>query len=209
MELEKRTVKGSRKKNIRQSDKKEVVKCSRYITLGVNSIFKVDDKVVIMGIDDYKQLDDATANNDTINNLNDIITNKDAEIKELNNQLEALQKSNEDLTSEIAILNKELDKYSAYNIAELLHKANRLDTYNRLNKVQDEAIKEYKDIVRYYKDYIQELKNRGLFGRIRNIDVASNIDEPPLKFIDLNGYDVYKLTDDYKNMLIDYNNKSE
>ena len=209
MELEKRTVKGSRKKNIRQSDKKEVVKCSRYITLGVNSIFKVDDEVVIISIDDYKQLNNVTADNNTINNLNDIINNKDAEIKELTNKLEALQNTNDELTSEIAMLNNEVDKYSAYNIAELLQKANRLDTYTRLNKVQDEAIKEYKDIVRYYKDYIQELKSRGLLGRIRNIDVASNIDEPPLKFIDLNGYDVYKLTDDYKNMLIDYNNQSE
>lgn len=209
MELEKRTVKGSRKKNIRQSDKKEVVKCSRYITLGVNSIFNVNDEVVIISIDDYKQLNNVTADNNTINNLNDIINNKDAEIKELTNKLEALQNTNDELTSEIAMLNNEVDKYSAYNIAELLQKANRLDTYTRLNKVQDEAIKEYKDIVRYYKDYIQELKSRGLFGRIRNIDVASNIDEPPLKFIDLNGYDVYKLTDDYKNMLIDYNNQSE
>lgn len=213
MLIEQKIVKGSKKisKRVNQSD---VVKCSKYVTLGVNSLFKLGKEVTILYSDDYNTLLDNTTADNTINELNNIITNKDNEIKDLNNKIKELTTSNDrlnkealalkdDITSNNDKLNQltnKLAKYDAHDIDKLLNKSNELDDFYKLSVgLQSEKI-EFKDVINYHVRCNDKLKNRGLIQRLFNKDV-SDVDEPTLKLIDLNGHSLNN-SDDKTNDII-------
>lgn len=213
MLIEQKIVKGSKKisKRVNQSD---VVKCSKYVTLGVNSLFELGKEVTILYSDDYNTLLDNTTDDNTINELNNIITNKDNEIKDLNNKIKELTASNDrlnkealalkdDITSNNDKLNQltnKLAKYDAHDIDKLLNKSNELDDFYKLSVgLQSEKI-EFKDVINYHVRCNDKLKNRGLIQRLFNKDV-SDVDEPTLKLIDLNGHSLNN-SDDKTNDII-------
>lgn len=209
MAVEKRIIKGSKKKYKRQKDEKEITKCSLYITLGVNSSFNKGDEAVIIATDEYnKLLDNAT--DDNTNELNDIITDKDNEIEELTHQIKELTASNEQLTNEIATLKNELSKYDAYDIDDLQHKAKELEQYKNvvIDYLRNERT-EYKDLINYLNKCIDTLEHRNIFLRLFNKDNTTDVDKPPLKLIDVNGYILNDSYNDLNSIPIDYSNKSE
>lgn len=213
MLIEQKIVKGSKKisKRVNQSD---VVKCSKYVTLGVNSLFELGKEVTILYSDDYNILLDNTTDDNTINELNNIITNKDNEIKDLNNKIKELTASNDRLNKEVLALKDDitsnndklnqltnkLAKYDAHDIGKLLNKSNELDDFYKLSVgLQSEKI-EFKDVINYHVRCNDKLKNRGLIQRLFNKDV-SDVDEPTLKLIDLNGHSLNN-SDDKTNDII-------
>lgn len=222
MLIEQKIVKGSKKisKRVNQSD---VVKCSKYVTLGVNSLFKLGKEVTILYTDDYNTLLDNTTDDNTINELNNIITDKDNEIKELNNKIKELTASNDrlnnevlglkdDLTSnndKINELTNKLAKYDAYDIDSLLNKSDELDDFYKLSVgLQSEKI-EFKDVINYHVRCNDKLKNRGLIQRLFNKDVSDDIDEPTLKLIDLNGHNLHNSDDKTDDIINKYLLNSE
>lgn len=214
MLIEKKIVKGSRKKN-KKADKSEVIKCSKYITLGVNSLFKIGKEVTILYTDDYNSLLDNATDDNTIKELNSIISDKDNEIKELNNKIKELTADNnrlnnevlglkDDITSnndKINELTNKLAKYDALDIDSLLNKSNELDDFYKLSVgLQSEKI-EFKDVINYHVRCNDKLKNRNVIQRLFNKDVSDDIDEPTLKLIDLNGHSLNN-SDDKTNDII-------
>ena len=211
MLIEKKIVKGSRKKN-KKADKSEVIKCSKYITLGVNSLFKIGKEVTILYTDDYNSLLDNTTDDNTINELNNIITDKDNEIKELNNKIKELTADNDRLNNEVTSnkneikeLTEQLAKYNAIDIDELKEdlkdKSKLLDDFYKLSVGLQSEKGEFKEVINYHVRYNDKLKSRNIFQRIFNKDVSDGIDEPPLNLIDLNGYSLNN-SDDKANKII-------
>lgn len=221
MLIEKKIVKGSKKKR-QKNDNTTVIKCSKYITLGVNSLFELGKEVTILYSDDYNELLD-NATNDNTNELNNIISDKDNEIKELTNQIKELTASNKQLNNDItklnnelsdsnntiAKLNNELSKYDAYDIDSLLNKSNELDDFYKLSVgLQSEKI-ELKDVINYHIRCNDKLKNRGIFQRLFNKDVADDVDKPTLKLISLNGHSLNNSDDKTNDIISKYLINSE
>ena len=223
MAVEKRIIKGSKKKYKRQKDGKEVTKCSLYITLGVNSGFNKGDEAVIIATDEYNELLDNTTNDNAINELNNIISDKDNMIKQLTNQIKELTASNNQLNNEIATLtndlsdNKneiatlknELSKYDAYDIDSLLAKSKELDDFYKLSVVLHSEKIELKDAINYHIRCNDKLKSRNFLQRLFNKDVASDVDKPILKLISLNGHSLNNSDDNSNDIISKLLNNSE
>lgn len=222
MIIEQKIVKGSRKIS-KRVNLPDVVKCSKYVTLGVNSLFKIGKEVTILYTDDYNSLLDNTTNDNTINELNNIIADKDNEIRELNNQLKLLTADNDRLNNEVLglkddiasnndninELTNKLAKYDAHDIDKLLNKSDELDDFYKLSVGLQSEKGEFKDVINYHVRCNDKLKNRNAIQRLFNIDVSDDIDEPPLKLIDLNGHSLNNSDDKANEMINKYLTNSE
>lgn len=200
--MEQKQVKGSNSTYYNKSKKKEVKTTSKYINLGVNSLFNVDDMAYILSDKEYNSL-----------------TNDNKEIKELKQQIDVLTNRYNDLLS----INKELsDKVTAYdneitslnqmisskdkeisdnkiNIEkyqqtkedlEIANKENKelisdvmdRDNYiNYLERVQSD----YRVLIQYFNLYLEQYQQRNIIKRVTNADV--DITKPTLNYIDFKG----------------------
>lgn len=225
--MEQKRIKGKQTSYYKKSENKEIVRISKYINLGVNSAFDVDDTVIVLSAPEYDDLlslantDTAKAiakNDETISELNNIV----AKVTEDNNRLEFANMEllntitdNETKLSELQAMVTELQvklsKYDAIDVEHLQDMVNSLESNNTdlLNKVtnRDEYIiylellqTEYKLLLQYLNSYLKLYKQRGLINRIANKDVT-DIDKPQLEMIDFKG----NVSDDAKAPIITVN----
>ena len=151
--MEQKQVKGSNSTYYNKSKKKEVKTTSKYINLGVNSLFNVDDMAYILSDKEYNRL-----------------TNDNKEIKELKQQIEVLTNRCNDLLSS----NKELsDKVTVYD--------NEITSLNQMISSKDKEISDNKINIEKYQQTKEDLEiankeNKELISFINDSDSISNKD---------------------------------
>lgn len=210
--MEQKKIKGTKKTY--ETQNKKVTKCNRYINLGVNTAFAVDDVVYVLSETEYNDLT-ATANaNATVNisELKETLTEKEKEIAKLTRNITTLETSNTNLTNQIGAnetaiselkeliqqKEKELSKYIAIDVDSVTNKLNELETENKdINKeirtktdyivYLEQLQTDYTKLLAYYILYSEKYKSRNIFKRIANTDVDSDIAKPTLKHLDLKG----------------------
>ena len=210
--VEKGEIKGNKSSYYKKTEKKTVTTTSKYVNLGVNSLFDVGDIVYVLGDKEY---DDLTSSNiDVLMNEIEQLKEENRTLKDSNNVLsDKLTASDNEiitLNATITMQEKKLSKYNDVDIDQLnqsimelnnkngrLHdeKDNLQNEKDKLNKEihdKDDEIKhmgevqaDYRVLIQYLNDYINQQHNRHIFQRIINTIVE--LDRPALQQIDFNG----------------------
>lgn len=210
MQHERKTVKGN---NITYNKKDgKVNKINKYLNLGVNSLFNVDDEVIIISADDFDSIATADAPTtddktllDEISKLEKTIEDKDNEIKQLKDSYSKLNDSVDEVKalllskdSTIDELEKKLVKYDAVDVDEFKEKLASLNKQNddlnselrKSNKIimmlQNQKM-EYKDLVNYNIRIADAYKNQGMLNKLLGRDATAEIIKPNLKLLDESG----------------------
>ena len=210
MQHERKTVKGN---NITYNKKDgKVNKINKYLNLGVNSLFNVDDEVIIISADDFDSIATADAPTpddksllDEISKLEKTIEDKDNEIKQLKDSYSKLNDSVDEVKalllskdSTIDELEKKLVKYDAVDVDEFKEKLTSLNKQNddlnselrKSNKIimmlQNQKM-EYKDLVNYNIRIADAYKNQGMLNKLLGRDATAEIIKPNLKLLDESG----------------------
>lgn len=210
MQHERKTVKGN---NITYNKKDgKVNKINKYLNLGVNSLFNVDDEVIIISADDFDSIATADAPTtddksllDEISKLEKTIEDKDNKIKQLKDSYSKLNDSVDEVKalllskdSTIDELEKKLVKYDAVDVDEFKEKLASLNKQNddlnselrKSNKIimmlQNQKM-EYKDLVNYNIRIADAYKNQGMLNKLLGRDATAEIIKPNLKLLDESG----------------------
>lgn len=212
--MEQSRIKGKPSSYYKKSENKTIEKISKYINLGVNSEFNVNDVAYVLSETEYTDLTGAV-NTDAVKELTELketLRVKETEITKLTDKITTLEASNKELSDTIGATEtqlselrqliqqkeKELSKYSNIDVDKLQQIATELETTNKelLGKVtnRDEYIiylellqTDYKVLVQYLNTSLMLHKQRNLINRVINKDVASDMDKPQLEMIDSKG----------------------
>lgn len=200
--MEQKQVKGSNSTYYNKSKKKEVKTTSKYINLGVNSLFNVDDMAYILSDKEYNSL---TNDNKEIKELKqqiDVLTNRCNDLlssnKELSDKVTAYDNEITSLNQRISSKDKEIsdnniniEKYQqAKKDLEIANQENKelisdvmdRDNYiNYLERVQSD----YRVLIQYFNLYLEQYQQRNIIKRVTNADV--DITKPTLNYIDFKG----------------------
>lgn len=195
-------IKGNKTKYYNKTDDKEIVKYSKYINLGVNSNFNIDDNVVVLSKKYYDELmgnnnneiklsetiKELSNNNDELMELIKIkdneIGNLTADNSKLKDQLQQTTITNANksdkitkLTETTSALEQQLTEYKA------TLKQYDINTADDLNNLIDE----YKIILNYLNDCIIAYETQGRFKRFLKENPTIDIVKPPTKLINYRG----------------------
>lgn len=192
MGLETGIIKGNKTKYYNKTDDKEVVKYSKYVNLGVNSCFNIDDDVVVIS---KKEYDDLTATNgnetEIIKELNNLIDDKDNKITnltdkmaELNREIGNINNTNTNNANKIADLTTELKAVEL----ELTELKTIMKQYNITHADElGNLIAEFRVILNYLSDCIVAYETQGRFKRFLKKTPTLDIVKQPTKLIDYRG----------------------
>lgn len=213
-------IKGNKTKYFKKSENKEVTKYSKYVNLGVNSNFKLDDIVAVLLINDYDNLIANNINSDELNNANETIKELNKEIDSKDKAIANLSNVNEDLTKDLANATKE-NATTLSAIANLKDEINSKDVklteimtilkqYN-IKEFEELStlLNDYKVALNYLSDCIVAYETQGRFKRFLKENPTSDIRKPPLKLIDYRGNKAIAPSGEIKANKIDDSNKSE
>lgn len=213
-------IKGNKTKYFKKSENRKVATISKYINLGVNSDFNIDDVVAVLPINEYETLIANNTNDDELNKLNETITDLNKELSDKETAITNLNNTNERLTKELAELNKE----NATNLSAMV---NLKDVINGKDKKLTEImailkhydikqiddlntlLSEYKIALSYFSDCLVAYEKQGRFKRFLKENPTNEIAKPPLKLIDYKGNKAIATSDEIKANKIDDSIKSE
>lgn len=195
MELETGIIKGNKTKYYNKTDDKEIIKYSKYVNLGVNSSFNIDDKVVVMAKQYYDDLmavnDDDIKLNETIKELSnnndelmELLEIKDNNIDELRDQLQQSTNTNANKSDEIINLTNSLAEVEQ-QLTEFktILKQYDITTSDDLNNV----FGEFRVILNYLNDCLIAYEKQGRIKRFLKENPTSDIVKPATKLLDYRG----------------------
>lgn len=215
MDYEIKIVKGTTKKYNTVSGEK--VSISKRIDLGVNSLFDVNDEVVILsydtlndlikgaGVDSIDKLEsiynkDKALENENkklyakINELMDLLSMKDDNIDELVNVNITNNVKIKELEKDVAVfesidVNKLRDKVDELDLLKdkLLNLNERLDNKSNVISLLQNQIMEYIQLVNYKNSIINALEKQGVLSKLMGKDVRAGLIKPPLFLINETG----------------------
>lgn len=215
MDYEIKIVKGTTKKYNTVSGEK--VSISKRIDLGVNSLFDVNDEVVILsydtlndlikgaGVDSIDKLEsiynkDKALENENkklyakINELMDLLSMKDDNIDELVNVNNTNNVKIKELEKDVAVfesidVNKLRDKVDELDLLKdkLLNLNERLDNKSNVISLLQNQIMEYIQLVNYKNSIINALEKQGVLSKLMGKDVRAGLIKPPLFLINETG----------------------
>ncbi len=198
--MEKGIIKGNKTTYFKKSENKTVETISKYVNLGVNSCFSIDDDVVILSETDYNKLmkeintdavDEIDKLNETIAELNKQITKLTNDNDIINNKLSTKQQEINKLNNIITDKDNELNKYNDADVDKLNETIADLTDDNKelLETLSDRQTyiiyleqmqTDYKDIINYH-------RNKNILTPLLNAIGLSDIDKPQLKHLDIKG----------------------
>ena len=215
MDYEIKIVKGTTKKYNTVSGEK--VSISKRIDLGVNSLFDVNDEVVILsydtlndlikgaGVDSIDKLEsiynkDKALENENkklyakINELMDLLSMKDDNIDELVNVNNTNNVKIKELEKDVAVfesidVNKLRGKVDELDLLKdkLLNLNERLDNKSNVISLLQNQIMEYIQLVNYKNSIINALEKQGVLSKLMGKDVRAGLIKPPLFLINETG----------------------
>ena len=188
-------IKGKKTRYYKQSEGKEIIRYSKTINLGVNSSFNIDDSVVVLSDDDFKNLNNNNAS-ERISELNCIIADNENIINVLSDEVAALRAEVKKLTNSNNKYLETINRLTSDNKADELeltelkrvmkhHDITSADELQQLFKLFELLEVDYIRTIDYLNKYLDMLQQRGLLQRIINKDVV--VDSPALKYIDVKG----------------------
>lgn len=215
MDYEIKIVKGTTKKYNTVSGEK--VSISKRIDLGVNSLFDVNDEVVILsydtlndliegaGVDSIDKLEsiynkDKALENENkklyakINELMDLLSMKDDNIDELVNVNNINNVKIRELEKDVAVfesidVNKLRGKVDELDLLKdkLLNLNERLDNKSNVISLLQNQIMEYIQLVNYKNSIINALEKQGVLSKLMGKDVRAGLIKPSLFLINETG----------------------
>lgn len=215
MDYEIKIVKGTTKKYNTVSGEK--VSISKRIDLGVNSLFDVNDEVVILsydtlndlikgaGVDSIDKLEsiynkDKALENENkklyakINELMDLLSMKDDNIDELVNVNNTNNVKIKELEKDVAVfesidVNKLRGKVDELDLLKdkLLNLNERLDNKSNVISLLQNQIMEYIQLVNYKNSIINALEKQGVLSKLMGKDVRAGLIKPSLFLINETG----------------------
>lgn len=215
MDYETKIVKGTTKKYNTVSGEK--VSISKRIDLGVNSLFDVNDEVVILsydtlndliegaGVDSIDKLEsiynkDKALENENkklyakINELMDLLSMKDDNIDELVNVNNTNNVKIRELEKDVAVfesidVNKLRGKVDELDLLKdkLLNLNERLDNKSNVISLLQNQIMEYIQLVNYKNSIINALEKQGVLSKLMGKDVRAGLIKPSLFLINETG----------------------
>ena len=215
MDYETKIVKGTTKKYNTVSGEK--VSISKRIDLGVNSLFDVNDEVVILsydtlndliegaGVDSIDKLEsiynkDKALENENkklyakINELMDLLSMKDDNIDELVNVNNTNNVKIRELEKDVAVfesidVNKLRGKVDELDLLKdkLLNLNDRLDNKSNVISLLQNQIMEYIQLVNYKNSIINALEKQGVLSKLMGKDVRAGLIKPSLFLINETG----------------------
>ena len=195
MELETGTIKGNKTKYYNKTNETEIIKYSKYVNLGVNSNFNIDDEVVVIAKQYYNDViavnNDDIKLNETIKELSnnndelmELLELKNNNIDELRDQLQQSTNTNANKSDEIINLTNSLAEVEQ-QLTEYLTilKQYNITTSDDLNRI----FGEFRVILNYLNDCIIAYEKQGRIKRFLKKNPTSDIVKPATKLLDYRG----------------------
>lgn len=212
--MEQKQVKGSNSTYYHKKKKKEIKTTSKYINLGVNSLFNVDDIAYILSDEEYNSLTNDSKEIKELKQQIDVLTNKCDDLlssnKNLSDKVTAYENEITSLNQLISSKDKEISD-NKINIEKYQQTKEKLEIANKENKElisnvvdRDNYINylervqsDYRVLIQYLNLYLEQYQQRNIIKRIANSDI--DITKPTLNYIDFKG----NLSDNVTAPLID------
>lgn len=217
--MEQSQIKGSTTTYFKKSENKNIERISKYINLGVNSKFNVNDVAYVLNETEYNNLIDKANTdavkqiaklNETISELNKQITNLTDDKETLINtnnklsnklatyetQITELKQMNQQTAQENKTLTNQLNKYVNIDVDKLQMKTETLTDENKdllINiKEMDKYIIYLEQLQTDYKELINYNRNKNFLTPLLNAIGLSDVVKPQLKHLDMKGHQLNK-----------------